>query len=108
MIGLSLASASEIRCSTPNAEMHGIFFLQEINFCSSSSKKKKKSTVEKPFSANASVGQIPTHPPHSTHKEGVKVGILSAISIVSAGHTSTHCVHWENLLTLLTQEARSN
>ena len=64
--------------------------------------------VEKPEREKASVGQDPTQPPQVIHAEGVKAGMLSTISMVLTGQTSTHFVHSENLEVARTQEATSN
>ena len=64
--------------------------------------------VEKPESEKDSVGQDPTQPPQVIQADGVKAGILSTISMVFTGQTSTHFVHSENLEVARTQEATSN
>jgi hypothetical protein len=63
---------------------------------------------EKSFREKDSVGQTPTHPPQLIQAEGVNAGILSTISMVETGQTSTHFVHSENLLVARTHEPTSN
>jgi hypothetical protein len=64
--------------------------------------------MEKSLNEKDSVGQTPTHPPHSIHAEGVKAGIFSTNSMVDTGQISAHFVHSENLLVARTQELTSN
>lgn len=64
--------------------------------------------LEKPEREKASVGQTPTQPPQVIQSAGVKAGMLSMISMVVTGQTSTHFVHSEDLEVARTQEATSN
>lgn len=57
-----------------------------------SKKVKKNSVVEKSESANASVGQIPTHAAASTPVAELKLGRLST-RLIESGQISTHLVH---------------
>ena len=105
-MGVSLAKAKEIKCSTLSTEIHGTLILEEINLTLDSKKVKKNSVTEKSDRAKASVGQAPKQADASTPVATLKEGMLSTICILS-GQASTHFVHSENLLLALTQEARS-
>jgi hypothetical protein len=106
--GSSEARAKEIICSTDSILKQGISVLQASRVFLDFKKLKKKLIEEKSFNENASVGHTPTHPPQSIQSDGVNAGVLSTISIVETGHTSTHLLHSDNLLVALIQEATSN